>query len=271
MTWAAASSRRGWPRCGASSAPSTTRCRLSTSATSSCARATRSGQRHMTARTTRCSGPTKPLSDHCSTLFRRAHRGRRHRHRVPRCTSRRARPRGGRLRFLGRDAGARIRSPSPGRSALPTAARRQRRRAICTLVLTHLPDLGPAFTELMRVVRQGGTIITSDVLSLYLGGVAQADGKRMPATRYFASDYIRAATAADLEIVTCLEPRWGAVEGGGGPLANSGAPLPIATHPRPSCGPSAADRPGRSSLRTLPAIRGTLSPPLGARVGGNRP
>jgi SAM-dependent methyltransferase len=82
--------------------------------------------------------------------------------------------------------------------------------AICTLALTHLPDLGPAFAELARVVRQGGTIITSDihVLSLYLGRVAHADGRRMPATRYFASDYVQAAVAAGLEIVTCLEPRW---------------------------------------------------------------
>jgi SAM-dependent methyltransferase len=93
--------------------------------------------------------------------------------------------------------------------------------AICTLALTHLPNLGPAFAEMARVVRQGGTIVTSDihVLSLYLGGVAHADGRRMPATRYFASDYVRGAVAAGLEIVTCLEPRWGVVKGGGGPLA----------------------------------------------------
>jgi SAM-dependent methyltransferase len=98
--------------------------------------------------------------------------------------------------------------------------------AICTLALTHLPDLGPAFAELARVVRQGGTIITSDihVLSLYLGGVAHADGRRMQATRYFASDYVQAAVAAGLEIVTCLEPRWGIVAGGGGPLAQHWCP-----------------------------------------------
>jgi SAM-dependent methyltransferase len=93
--------------------------------------------------------------------------------------------------------------------------------AICALALTHLPDLGPAFAELARVVRQGGTIITSDihVLSLYLGGVAHAAGRRMPAARYFASDYVRAAIAAGPEIVACLEPRWGVVKGAGGPLA----------------------------------------------------
>ena len=93
--------------------------------------------------------------------------------------------------------------------------------AVCTLALTHLADIDSPLTELARVVRQGGTIVTSDihVLSLYLGGVARADGRRMPATRYFASDYVRAAVAAGLEIVTCLEPRWGIVEGEGGPLA----------------------------------------------------
>ena len=98
--------------------------------------------------------------------------------------------------------------------------------AVCTLALTHLPRLDAAFTELARVVRPGGSIITSDihVLSLYLGGVAYAGGRRMPATRNFASDYIRAAHEAGLEIVTCLEPRWGLVAGEGGPLAQLWCP-----------------------------------------------
>jgi SAM-dependent methyltransferase len=98
--------------------------------------------------------------------------------------------------------------------------------AVCTLALTHLSGLDAAFTELARVVRPGGTIITSDVhvLSLYLGGVAYAGGRRMPATRNFASDYVRAAHDAGLEIVTCLEPRWGVVAGEGGPLAQQWCP-----------------------------------------------
>jgi SAM-dependent methyltransferase len=92
---------------------------------------------------------------------------------------------------------------------------------VCTLALTYLPTLEPALAELARVVRPGGFIITSDihVLSLYLGGVSHANGNRMPATRYFASDYVRAAKAAGLEIVACHEPRWGNVDGAGGPLA----------------------------------------------------
>lgn len=98
--------------------------------------------------------------------------------------------------------------------------------AVCTLALTYLLDLEPALTELARVVRPGGAIITSDihVLSLYLGGVSYADGRRMPATRYFASDYIRAGRAAGLEVVSCYEPRWGVVDGEGGPLAQEWCP-----------------------------------------------
>jgi SAM-dependent methyltransferase len=100
--------------------------------------------------------------------------------------------------------------------------------AIVTLALTYLPALEPAFAELARVVRPGGTIITSDIhlLSLYFGGVSHADGRRMPASRFFASDYIRAITAAELDIVSCHEPRWGGTEGdgAGGPLAQEWCP-----------------------------------------------
>jgi SAM-dependent methyltransferase len=98
--------------------------------------------------------------------------------------------------------------------------------AVVTLALTYLPALEPAFAELARVVRPGGTIITSDihVLSLYLGGVSHADGRRMPATRFFASDYVRAITAAGLDIVSCHEPRWGVVDGEGGPGAQEWCP-----------------------------------------------
>jgi SAM-dependent methyltransferase len=98
--------------------------------------------------------------------------------------------------------------------------------AVCTLALTYVPDLVPALAELARVVQPGGIIITSDihVLSLYLGGVSKAAGRRMPATRHFATDYVRAATTANLEILTCHEPRWGIVEGEGGPLAQHWCP-----------------------------------------------
>ncbi len=89
-----------------------------------------------------------------------------------------------------------------------------------------VPDLASAFTEMARVVRPGGMIITSDihVMSLYLGGVSKADGRRMPAMRYFASDYVQAAKFAGLEILTCHEPRWGVTKGDGGPLAQHWCP-----------------------------------------------
>jgi SAM-dependent methyltransferase len=98
--------------------------------------------------------------------------------------------------------------------------------ALCTLALTYIPDLASAFTEMARVVRPGGMIITSDihVMSLYLGGVSKVDGRRMPAMRYFASDYVQAAKFAGLEILTCHEPRWGVTEGEGGPLAQHWCP-----------------------------------------------
>ena len=60
----------------------------------------------------------------------------------------------------------------------------------CGLALTHLPDLGPAFAELARVLRPGGHLITADIhwLSLPLGGIASTvddDGAedRLPASR----------------------------------------------------------------------------------------
>jgi ubiquinone/menaquinone biosynthesis C-methylase UbiE len=102
--------------------------------------------------------------------------------------------------------------------------------AVCALALTCIPGLEPAFLEMARVVRPGGTIITSDIhfMSLYLGGVSSVNGKRLPATRYLASDYVRAARAAKLEVLTCHEPRWGVVNGEGGPLAQQWCPAAAA-------------------------------------------
>ncbi|MEV0237749.1 hypothetical protein [Nonomuraea sp. NPDC050786] len=65
------------------------------------------------------------------------------------------------------------------------------------------------------------------MLSLYLGGVAMVGGpdgglRAMPAGRFLAGDYIAAIHAAGLEIVACLEPRWGEVPGG--PLARQWCP-----------------------------------------------
>jgi SAM-dependent methyltransferase len=102
--------------------------------------------------------------------------------------------------------------------------------AVCTLALVHLADLGPAFQEMARVVRPGGTIITSDIhpMSFCLGGAPQAAGRRLPATPHLASEYVQAARAADLEVLACHEPRWGVVDGEGGPLAQQWCPVAAA-------------------------------------------
>ena len=98
--------------------------------------------------------------------------------------------------------------------------------AVCSLALTYLTDLRPPLAELRRVLRPGGQLVLSDIhwVSLYLGGVSQAQDENgnwgaMPATRFLPSDYVNAAVAVGFEILGCWEPRWGVVEGEGGPLA----------------------------------------------------
>jgi SAM-dependent methyltransferase len=102
--------------------------------------------------------------------------------------------------------------------------------AMCCLALTHQPSLASPLAELARVVRPGGHVLTSDIhtVNLYLGGVAGVwhDGtmKTMPAARLWASDYIRAAHAAGLEITDCIEPTCRSGVGEGGPDAQQWCP-----------------------------------------------
>jgi SAM-dependent methyltransferase len=103
--------------------------------------------------------------------------------------------------------------------------------AVCSLALTHLEDLQRPLAELRRVLRPGGQLVLSDIhwISLYLGGVSQAQDEDghwgvMPASRFLASDYVNAALAAGFDILGCWEPRWGSIEGEGGPLAQEWCP-----------------------------------------------
>jgi SAM-dependent methyltransferase len=86
---------------------------------------------------------------------------------------------------------------------------------VCSLALTHLPELGPALAEFARVVRPGGTIIVSDVHPLYVtfGGAAvfptASEGFELhfvPNLVHPVSDYVRAALDAGLLIRECREP-----------------------------------------------------------------
>jgi len=83
----------------------------------------------------------------------------------------------------------------------------------CMLALTHVTDLGPAFREFARVLRPGGTVVTTDVhpIATALGGAAlfrRDDGSRAVTTNHthWVSSYVRAITDAGLVIERCLEP-----------------------------------------------------------------
>jgi ubiquinone/menaquinone biosynthesis C-methylase UbiE len=86
---------------------------------------------------------------------------------------------------------------------------------VCSLALTHVPELGPALAEFARVVRPGGTIIVSDVhpQSVSFGGAAvfpaASDGFELhfvPNLRHPVSEYVRAVLDAGLAIRECREP-----------------------------------------------------------------
>jgi ubiquinone/menaquinone biosynthesis C-methylase UbiE len=119
-------------------------------------------------------------------------------------------------------------------SALPLA-HQTADLVVCALALVHQPTLGPAFQEFARVLRPGGQLVVSDihVASLYLGGIVRIvapDGRLLvaPTTRLLASDYLRAARAAGFAVLDCVEPRWGAIPGEGGPLAQAWCPAAAA-------------------------------------------
>jgi ubiquinone/menaquinone biosynthesis C-methylase UbiE len=91
--------------------------------------------------------------------------------------------------------------------------------AVCTLALTHCPDLGPPVKELARVVRPGGRVVISDVhpflVMLGTHGAYRSSSDEMGFVKnrvHLPSDYLRAFWQAGLKVVQCLEPLWGEKE-----------------------------------------------------------
>ncbi|WP_327092192.1 class I SAM-dependent methyltransferase [Nonomuraea sp. NBC_01738] len=85
---------------------------------------------------------------------------------------------------------------------------------VCSLALTHVPDLGPVLAEFARVLRPGGHVVLADIHpeGVALGVVPPvrlADGRpaRVATHRHLVGDYVRAALAAGLRIRRCEEPR----------------------------------------------------------------
>jgi len=100
--------------------------------------------------------------------------------------------------------------------------------AVCSLALTHLPDLGRAVGELARVVRPGGDVVTSDIhpLAAATGAhvVVMTDEGRVALVRnhfHSFSRYLEAFAEHTLDVVTCVETPFDAHRfGSEGPLGS---------------------------------------------------
>lgn len=98
---------------------------------------------------------------------------------------------------------------------------------VCSLALTHLPELDNVMAEFARVLRPGGAAIVSNIhhLSQPLGGSAEVvlpDGRlvRLPLSLFLPSDYVNAAVNAGFTIRVCIEACWpDAGQQYGGPTA----------------------------------------------------
>ena len=87
--------------------------------------------------------------------------------------------------------------------------------AVCSLALTHSPDLGPPISELARVLRPGGHLVISDVHPFDVVLSVQGVFRRKRGGRGFVrnyvhltSDYLNAFQQAGLSVLQCKEPRW---------------------------------------------------------------
>lgn len=88
---------------------------------------------------------------------------------------------------------------------------------VCSLALTHVPDLAPVFREFARVLRPGGWVVTSDmhpVNTTFGGGTAVFPGDVQWQLPYVLNrvhgiaDYVDALCGAGLAITRCIEPRF---------------------------------------------------------------
>jgi SAM-dependent methyltransferase len=85
---------------------------------------------------------------------------------------------------------------------------------VCAIALSHVPDLAPAFRELVRVLRPKGHLIVSDSRGL-IGDIGLPLVKRTPAGNFeymrtfsrLTSDYLAAALPLGFEVRRCVELR----------------------------------------------------------------
>jgi SAM-dependent methyltransferase len=85
---------------------------------------------------------------------------------------------------------------------------------VCAIALSHVPDLGPALAEFVRVLRPNGHLVISDSRGLIgdigLPLVRVGPGGEfgyMPIWSRLASDYLAAALPLGLQVRRCAEPR----------------------------------------------------------------
>src|SRR5918996_3736926 len=84
---------------------------------------------------------------------------------------------------------------------------------VCSLALTHVPDLKPVLAEFARVLRPGGHLMTCDIHPDWLerGAIPPVrlpDGRpgRLASHRHLVGDYLRAALPLGLQVRRCEEP-----------------------------------------------------------------
>jgi SAM-dependent methyltransferase len=105
---------------------------------------------------------------------------------------------------------------------------------LCAVALSHVPDLGRVFAELVRVLRPGGHLVISDSRGL-IGDIGlplvrtRPDGSigYMPIWTRLASDYLAAALPLGLLVRRCVEPRRPSpIIGDNGTDPHDGTPAP---------------------------------------------